>query len=155
MNRIKISFLSTLFILLAFSVFFSSKSYGQFRSIPSVVTDSFHARFPDAKEVSWKSTLSDFQANFTLNGIRILVKFNSEGYLQELQSKLEMKDLPFEVKDGFNKSKYTGWELRGIMKIKQREEPVLYRFLVKKNSLQRLYLYFSTDGKLMKEATAL
>ena len=63
--------------------------------------------------------------------------------------------MPAAVKDGFSKSKYSDRELRECMKIEKKDAEVQYRLLAKKNDVEKKYLYFNKEGKLLKEAMTL
>ena len=133
----------------------SVASFSQMRAIPAEVTESFKSKFPNAKMVSWKDNLSNFEADFTNEGYGYEVKFNSKGEWLESAKKIEFKELKEDVKDGFQKSKYNDWEIRGVKEITSNENEVMYRILIKKNDLQKKYLFFSKKGQLKKEGIAI
>jgi len=71
----------------------------QIRSIPSKVTDSFKAKYPDAQKVEWKDKMTYFQAGFTLDGNEATADFSSKGEWQETDKKISFEALPASVKD--------------------------------------------------------
>lgn len=141
------------FLLLLF-VLVAAITHAQIRKIPAEVTDAFAARYPHAEKVSWRDKVSYFEAQFMLNGFEMSAGFNSKGDWQRTERKIKFSDLPDDVEDGFLKSKYADWEKGSVVEIDEDSEPVIYRILVKKN-IQKKYLFFTTSGKLNREALTL
>jgi len=141
------------FLLLLF-VLVAAITYAQIRKIPAEVTDAFTARYPHAEKVSWRDKISFFEAQFILNGFEMSAGFNSKGDWQRTERKIKFSDLPDDVEDGFLKSKYADWEKGSVVEVDEESEPVMYRILVKKN-IQKKYLFFTTSGKLNREALTL
>ncbi|HRH51388.1 MAG TPA: PepSY-like domain-containing protein [Panacibacter sp.] len=141
------------FLLLLF-VLVAAIAHAQIRKIPAEVTDAFAARYPHAEKVSWRDKVSYFEAQFMLNGFEMSAGFNSKGDWQRTERKIKFSDLPDDVEDGFLKSKYADWEKGSVVEIDEDSEPVIYRIVVKKN-IQKKYLFFTTSGKLNREALTL
>lgn len=141
------------FLLLLF-VLVAAITHAQIRKIPAEVTDAFAARYPHAEKVSWRDKISYFEAQFMLNGFEMSAGFNSKGDWQRTERKIKFSDLPDDVEDGFLKSKYADWEKGSVVEVDEESEPVMYRILVKKN-IQKKYLFFTTSGKLSREALTL
>lgn len=145
----KCRFLLLLFVLVA------AIAHAQIRKIPAEVTDAFAARYPHAEKVSWRDKVSYFEAQFMLNGFEMSAGFNSKGDWQRTERKIKFSDLPDDVEDGFLKSKYADWEKGSVVEVDEESEPVMYRILVKKNGIQKKYLFFTASGKLNREALTL
>ena len=137
--------------------FFSlvSLANAQLRKIPASVTDAFAARYPHATSVEWKDKLQYFEASFQLNGASISADFSSNGEWQNSERTMTYDQLPEEVKDGFQKSRYADWQKNSITEIQELGKPLQYRVVVQKSGLQKKNLYFDTNGRLMKENLAL
>lgn len=143
-------------ILLSISaMLISIVTFAQMRSIPGEVTEAFKEKFPDAKLVSWKDNLANFEADFTDNGYTYEVKFNSKGEWLETAKKVEFKELNEDIKDGFQKSKYNEWEVRGVKEITAKDKELVYRILIRKSGVEKKYLFYNKSGQLKKEALAL
>jgi hypothetical protein len=128
----------------------------QLGKIPAEVTTAFAAKYPAAKDVEWKNNLSDYSAKFTSEkSTKCEASFNGKGEWQSTEEELDSTALPAEVKDGFSKSKYSERELREVVKIEKKNAAVQYRLLVKKNDVEKKYLYFNKEGKLLKETMTL
>jgi hypothetical protein len=124
----------------------------QFRKIPAVVTEAFKARYPHAEKVAWKDEMTSFEAQFTLNGFVMTADFNSKGEWQNSEKKIQFSDLPSAVNDGFKKSKYADWKIASIVEIDKNSEALQYRIEVKKSAVQKKYLFFNTNGRLIHDA---
>ena len=127
-------------------------SFAQFRKIPAVVTDAFKAKYPNANAVEWKDKLRVFQANFEMKDEDYQARFNSKGEWQETEKNIEQDKLPSEVNDGFTKSKFSQWEIKEVSYIEKKAGSDLYRILIKKNDIEKKYLFFDKSGKLTKDS---
>ena len=142
-------FLCSLFLSI---VFFAE---AQIRKIPADVTDAFAARYPHATRVEWKDKLEYFEATFELNGSSITASFSSKGEWEGSERIVNFDDLPDEVKDGFQKSKYADWQKKSVYELQELGKPLQYRVYVQKSGLQKKNLYFDINGKLLKESMIL
>jgi hypothetical protein len=133
--------------------FFSAVNFSnaQFRKIPANVTDAFAARYPHATKVEWKDKLQYFQASFELNGSNIIAHFSSDGEWKVSEREMDFNDLPDEVKDGFQKSKYENLQINGVYEVQEMGKPLQYRIFVQKSGLQKKQVYFDANGKLLKD----
>ncbi len=127
----------------------------QIREIPAAATESFSAKYPTAKKVAWKDNLLSFEASFTMDKLSCVSKFNNKGEWLETDKKLSFANLNDAIKDGFRKSKYTSWEIRGAMEIQQNDKELEYRILIKKGPLQKMYLFYNIQGQLQREQATL
>ena len=141
-----------LFLLTA-TLFTSTTLQAQIRKVPAEVTDAFKTKFPDAASVEWKDNLSSFQASFKLKDDEWTADFSSDGTWKESTKKITFESLPAEVKEGFNKSKFSDWSPGSVTYIEKSDNSILYRIYAEKSSLvQKRFLYFNKQGHLEKEA---
>ena len=138
-----------IFITLFYSLVFFADA--QIRKVPSEVTDAFAIRYPHATHVEWKDKLQYFEASFELNESNLTADFSSNGDWQKSEREIEEDDLPDEVKDGFDKSKYTDWQTNGFYEIQELGKPLQYRINVQKSGIQKKNLFFDADGRLLRE----
>ena len=128
-----------------------STSFAQVRKIPSEVTEAFKQKYPDATNVEWRDKLSNFSAIFESDNQHYQAKFNSKGEWQLTETEIEESDLPEDVKDGFDKSKYADWEIGAIYKIELSDGNFHYRIETIKNDVRKKNLYFNSEGRLVKD----
>ena len=148
----------TLYLLLVFgSLMAAGRVDAQFRSIPSVVTDSFKVKYPTAANVSWSDKVSNFQASFMLGKERMVAKYDSKGVWQQTWLKITTDQIPAPVKDGLSKSKYAGaeWAIKSVTMYHNPGNVTQYGILVQKSDLQKKNLLFSSDGQLLKDSNTL
>ena len=142
-------------ILFIFLSVISTGLFAQIRKIPPAVTDAMSARYPHAKKVSWRDHLSSFQAEYILNGTEMKSYFNNKGEWVYSEKKISFNQLPEAVMEGFGKCKYTNWTSGSIEEIERQGKPLQYRIFVRKNSVEKKYLYFDSNGMLLREAITL
>ena len=145
-----ITFLIACFILSA-----GSYSYGQIRKIPAAVTDSLAAKYPNAKSIEWGDRITVFEATFEMKDHKYQVAFNAAGNWKRTEKFLAEEEVPQAVKDGLEKSKYTDWEIKSYVEVTEVDGAHQYRLFAKKNDIQKKYLYFGTDGRLIRDAITL
>ena len=75
--------------------------------------------------------------------------------LGETEQPMEFDSLPEAVKTAKDKSKYSEWDTGIIEKIMLPEDKIQYRVQVEKNDFQKKNLYFTPDGKLLKDKMTL
>ena len=136
------------FFLFSFLMYFAE---AQIRKIPADVTDAFATRYPHATRVEWKDKQHYFEASFVLNGTSINASFSQKGEWEGSEREMEFDQLPHEVKDGFEKSKYANGQKNAVYELQQHGKPLQYRISVQKSGLQKKNLYFDANGKLTKE----
>lgn len=142
-------------ILLIFLSCVSVGLFAQIRKIPAEVTEAMNQRYPHAERVSWKDNLSSFQAEYILNGTEMKSYFSNKGEWVSSEKKISFELLPESVAEGFGKSKYVVWTKGSIAEIQRQGKPLQYRIYVRKNAVEKKYLYFDADGVLKREAFTL
>ena len=146
MKKLLPAFLTIFFISAGISA-----SFAQVRKIPSEVTEAFKQKYPEATNVEWRDKLSNFSAIFESDNQHYQARFNSKGEWQLTEYEIEESDLPEEVKDGFDKSKYADWEIGTIYKIELSDGSSQYRIETIKNDVRKKNLYFNSEGRLVKD----
>lgn len=124
----------------------------QIRKVPAEVTEAFKTKYPDTKNVEWKDKLTGFQVNYEMNGVQYQSKFSNQGEWLQTEKIIDEGALPAAVKDGYAKSKYTGWELKEVGRIENKDNSIQYRLFVRKSGVEKKFLYFNPEGKLVKDA---
>ena len=128
-------------------------SFAQVRKIPAAVTEAFSKKYPKAQEVEYKDNLINVQVHFLLDSVRMTAKFNSDGEWKETEKESNYNAVPADVKDGFQKSKYSSeWKVSETAIIYMPDNEVRYRLKVEKNDVQKKYLFFDKNGKLVKDS---
>jgi hypothetical protein len=138
-------------LLLLLSVctgFFLAKA--QIRDVPAAVTEAFKQKFPSATDVSWKDHLANFEASFKMESHDYKANFNGDGQWKRTEKMISFEELPGSVKTSFNDSKYSGWKKGSVAEVDDHDDGFRYRVFVQKNAVQKKFIYFDRDGKLVK-----
>jgi hypothetical protein len=146
MKKVFVILMSAVFVITSQSV------SAQLRDVPAEVTTAFAEKYPNAKNVSWSDKISSFQATFKDNGAICEARFNKDGIWKETEKAITLEQLPSSVQEAFNSSKFKEWTLRTVAKIDKNNGGSEYRIYVKDDTIKRKYLYYSEDGKLIREA---
>lgn len=137
---------------------YSFTTQAQIRKVPAAVTEAFAKNYPNASKVEWRDKLSHFTATFQNEGKPMLAQFESDGTWILSETTFTIAEIPAEVKDGFDKSKYANWGIKKVVLVQDndsKDNEVYYRLLVQKTNLNKKYLSFSAKGRLMKETLTL
>jgi hypothetical protein len=140
-----------LLVILALAAVAFNSSSAQLRKVPAEVTEAFKAKYPNTKNVEWKDKITSFQANYEMDDVKYESKFSNKGEWLQTEKEVAQETLPAEVKDGYSKSKFTDWQLKSATWVQSKENGVQYRLFVRKNDIEKKYLYFDKDGKLVKD----
>jgi len=129
--------------------------YAQARKVPAEVTEAFKAKYPNTSNAEWKDKQRFFQVNYEMDDVRYESRFTSKGEWIETEKELQEDQLPAEVMDAYNKSKFTDWELKSMSWVQSKANGVQYRLFVRKNGLEKKYLYFDKGGRFIKDTAAI
>lgn len=135
--------------------FFTASSVAQGNDVPQAVKATFSNQYPGAENVEYKDNPLNVWVNFTLNGQKMSASYNKKGEWKHTEKDWSFDQLTQPVKDGFNKSKYASWEVTETVVIYMAGGSEQYRLRVKKNDLQKKYLYFNQKGRLLRDAITL
>jgi hypothetical protein len=148
----KIIYITGLFLVLALT---STNTFAQIRKIPAEVTNAFQDKYPDAKSVEWRDKLSSFTASFQLDSINYVAQFSNKGEWESTEQAIDNDDLPEEVKTGFDNSRYADWNMGQATKIELPGDEFRYKIEVSKGDIKKRNLYFSSEGRLLKDKLTL
>ncbi|MDR3714920.1 MAG: PepSY-like domain-containing protein [Puia sp.] len=123
----------------------------QIGSLPSQVTDSLKARYPNASKVSWKDRIGYAQANFMIDTSKYEARFRKNGTWVSTEKTIGQAALPAPVNDGLRKSKYADWKIKTVYQVYLPGSVIQYHILVSKSDLQKRNLLFSPEGQLLKD----
>lgn len=117
------------------------------------VKDDVMERYPEIEEFSLQNQLVRVVAEFDLNDTAYTMVYSSKGKWQHTIYGIAPEDVPSEVMDGFDKSKYAlDWEITAAEVYDTPAKGLQYRLTVSKNQFQKKYLYFNDKGRLLRDA---
>jgi hypothetical protein len=140
--------------LLIFSglLFITMGSFAQIREIPKEVRENFAQQYPVATDVDFNDELFHVNVRFTLDGEKMNAEYNNKGIWRNTEKKWSYDKLPDAVKDGFGKSKYADREVKETIMIYYPGNIIQYRLKTEKSAVEKKYLYFNPEGRLLRES---
>lgn len=145
-------------LMLCAALFFPAiqpEAVAQLRKTPAEATEHFSETYPHAANVEWKDRLVGFSAAFTFHDTAYLVNYNNNGRWESTEHQIDLADLPADVNDGFEKSRYTEWDIQKVDKIELPDNKIQYRILVASGDIKKRNLYFNTKGRMVKDKITL
>lgn len=132
---------------------FGFSSFAQIRKTPAAVSQAFEKQYPNASKVQFEDNLVNVQVHFVGDSGKMTAKYNGDGEWKETEREYAYDDLPADVKTGFDKSKYAvEWKVKETAIIYLPNSEIRYRVKVEKNDLQKKYLFFDKNGRLIKDS---
>lgn len=128
-------------------------SFAQLRKTPAAVTQAFEKQYPNASKVQYEDNLINVQVHFVTDSAKMIAKYNSDGEWKETEREWNYDSLPADVKLGFDKSKYAvDWRVTETAIIYLPKNEIRYRVKVEKGDLQKKYLFFDKNGRLIRDS---
>jgi hypothetical protein len=118
--------------------------------IPEIVKETFENQYPKADVQEYDDLLVKVVVKFTLDSAEMKATYSNKGVWKGTDKEIPYSTVPAEIKDGFNKSKYADWNVREATQLYLPGGSTQYRLRVKKNDLQLKYLFFNTNGRLLR-----
>ena len=143
------------FLFLVFLLLFSFISFSQVTKVPAAAKDNFGRQYPNAQNVNWDNDVIHVNASFELEGEEMNAEYNNKGIWKKTEKKWAYDKLPETVKDGFKKSKYADRGITETVIVYLPGDVQQYRLKVEKNDLQKKYLFFNNEGRLVRDALTL
>ena len=143
-------------VVIIISIFLSSSAgFAQVTSIPDLAKENFFKQYPDAKNVQWQNDVVNVNARFEQDSNSLNAEYNNKGIWKWTLKDWTFDKLTTDIKEGFSKSKYAS---RQVLEVKVLYLPgyvIQYRLKVEKNDIERKFLFFNTDGRLVRTTVAL
>lgn len=133
----------------------TTNTFAQLRKIPAEVTNAFQEKYPNAKSVEWRDKLSSFTASFQQDSTTYIAQFSSKGEWENTEEAIDESELPDEVKNGFDKSRYADWNMGQVTKIELPGDEFQYKIEVAKGDIKKRNLYFNSEGRMLKDKITL
>ena len=144
-----------LFLFLTILLVNVSLLQAQVTSIPEQAKENFFKQYPDAKNVQWSNDVVNVNARFEQDGDKMNAEYNNNGIWKKTLKDWTFDQLPTDVKDGFEKSKYAGKQVLDVKIIYLPGYVIQYRLRVSKNNVENKFLYFNTSGRLLRTTIAI
>ncbi len=130
-------------ILFAGIMFITYCSFGV--NPPAAVQKAFTQKFEGASNVKWgKESSNEYEAEFTMNEVKMSANFSSEGTWLETETGIEVKQLPEKVIDAISET-YPGWEIIEADRIENVKKGLQYEVNLKSGTKKK-EIIFTPEG---------
>ena len=118
--------------------------------VPKSILTAFQAHFKDAKLEAWdKEKNGEFEAEFTINSVKMSANFSADGKLMETEEEINPTSLPKMTTDYLAKN-YTDNKIEKATKITGPTGIITFELETKKGN-EKKELLFSSRGGFIKE----
>jgi len=144
------------FCVIILTLFVSSSSlHSQVTSIPEQAKENFFKQYPDAKNVQWQNDVVNVNVKFEQDTNKMNAEYNNYGIWKRTLKDWTFDKLIPDVKEGFAKCKYADKQVLDVKVLYLPGYVIQYRLKVEKNDVERKFLFFNTDGRLLRTTVAL
>ena len=144
----------SLVLLVTFIIGFS-KGYAQVTSIPEQAKANFFKQYPDATNIVWENDVVNVNVRFEQDSNKMNAEYNNKGIWKRTLKDWTYDKLPDDLKDGFSKSKYAGQQVLDVKMLYLPGYVIQYRLKTAKNDVERKFLFFNTEGRLIRTTVAI
>lgn len=146
---------SYFFMLLIILSVASFTAQSQVTTIPEQAKESFFKQYPDAKNIKWENNIVSVNVRFQLDSSNMNAEYNNKGIWKNTLKEWSYDKLNDDVKDGFNKSRYAGREVTDVKMLYLPGYVIQYRLKVEKSGVEKKFLFFNTEGRLVRNTVTL
>lgn len=143
-----------LFLLISL-IGFILPSNSQVTTIPDQARQNFFKQYPDAKNIEWSNNVVNVNVRFEQDSNKLFAEYNNKGIWKWTLKEWTFDQLPGDVKEGFSKSKYASRDVTETRVMYLPGYVIQYRLKVEKSDLEKKYLFFNGDGRLVRSTVAL
>lgn len=143
------------FVILLSVFVCSSQGSAQVTSIPEQAKENFFRQYPDAQNIQWENNVVNVNVRFEQDSNKMNAEYNNKGIWKNTLKDWAYDKLTGDVKDGLTKSKYAGRQVLDVKVLYLPGYVIQYRLRVEKNEVERKFLFFSTEGRLIRTTVAL
>ena len=133
----------------------ASNGFSQVTSIPEQAKENFFKQYPDAKNVKWGNDLVNVNARFEQDSNKLNAEYNNKGIWKRTLKDWSYEKLTTDVKEGLAKSKYAGKQVLDVKVLYLPGYVIQYRIKVEKNNVENKFLFFNTEGRLIRTSVAI
>lgn len=133
----------------------SSQVHSQVTSIPEQAKENFFKQYPDAKNVQWENDVVNVNVKFEQDTNKMNAEYNNYGIWKRTLKEWTFDKLVTDVKEGFAKCKYADKQVLDVKVLYLPGYVIQYRLKVEKNDVERKFLFFNTEGRLLRTTVAL
>ena len=133
----------------------SFNSYSQVTTVPEQAKQSFFKQYPDARNIKWENNVVNVNVRFEQDSSKMNAEYNNKGIWKNTLKDWTYDQLTSDVKEGFKKSKYADREVTDVKVLYLPGYVIQYRLRVEKNDVEKKFLFFNTEGRMVRSAVTL
>ena len=133
----------------------STAGNAQVTSIPEKAKENFFKQYPDAKNVQWENDVVNVNVRFEQDSNKMNAEYSNKGIWKRTLKEWTYDKLTSDVKEGFSKSKYAGMQVLDVEVLYLPGYVIQYRLKVSKNNVENKFLFFNTEGRLIRTTVAI
>jgi hypothetical protein len=133
----------------------SLNSQAQVTSIPEQAKQNFFKQYPDARNVKWENNVVNVNVRFEQDSSKMNAEYNNKGIWRNTLKDCTYDNLPADIKEGFKKSKFADREVTDVKVVYLPGYVIQYRLREEKNDMEKKFLYFNTEGRMIRSAVTL
>jgi uncharacterized membrane protein len=141
-------------LLIVFSVSYL-QVIAQVTSVPDQAKENFFKQYPDAKNVKWENNVVNVNVRFEVDSNQMNAEYNNKGIWKNTLKDWTFDKLTDDVKEGFQKSKYADREVTDVKVLYLPGYVIQYRLKAEKSDVEKKYLFFNTEGRLVRSSVTL
>jgi hypothetical protein len=142
-----------LLLLIGFPVALALSQVVPADKIPAPVIQALQSKFPGVKSVEWKVAKdNNLEAEFTLKGISITVKFDPAGKWLETESQISSVQVPKAVVDALTK-KFVGYKIVETQNLQLYNDARMSYEIHLDNKKEILKVVLAADGTIQSQST--
>ena len=127
----------------------------QVTSIPDQAKENFFKQYPDAKNVQWSNDVVNVNARFEQDSNKMNAEYSNKGIWKRTLKDWTYDKLTSDIQEGFMKSIYGGKQVLDVKVLYLPGYVIQYRIKVEKNNVENKFLFFNTEGRLIRTTVAI
>jgi hypothetical protein len=139
--------LLTLLLISGFALSVSAQEKVREKDVPAAIQTSFKNDYPNAGDADWKIKDGHYKAEFRVNGTRQIASYDASGKMLSKGIEIKENELPAPVKSAVQ-SDYAARSIDDVYKV-DKDGTICY--LVKLNGSPETKIFYSADGKIIKD----
>jgi hypothetical protein len=136
-------------------LFVSFSAAAQIREVPKPVMEAFALQYPAATNANFKDKIVNVQVHFQQDSAKMIAYYSNKGIWKNTERPWEFNKLENDIKDGFTKSRFADWGVLETAIVYLPGNVEQYRLKVEKSDVQKKYLFFNKQGRLLRESITL
>ena len=143
--------MKTKLLFLSVIVLMTITSYSQLKKVPTAVQETFSQQYPEAEVVDQDRDLFSSNIKFVLDSRRMSSKYSNKGVWKYTEEKTSFEAIPVTVKSGFQKCKFKELTIQEVDIMHYPDESIQYRIKAGNNAVEKKFLFFDENGKLVRQ----